>query len=323
MVNSASKPYRHIAIPYVLRDSLLPRRHNDRASRAPRSRALPPVNARPVSVASNTPDGIIEAFDTGQSNLGASSQPHSASDQYRRPPLDQSGYIGEQSLMSFSSSAPTHAMINTGSFPEHIHNEILRATDATSLPPASRVKVFADAYFQHLYHVAPVIDRTDLVSERTSIILQQAICLIGSQLRYPRDLSPTLLSESYYLKIKTLIYTNHEPDNFALLKTLCILCFWIVTPPVVVSLDSSYHWLGVAVRLACQMGLHRESSYSKLSNAGVARRIIWFLFVSPAPCAVCYYIVILCLGRRQAASSGFWTPRLPAIPEHGRFSLAD
>ncbi|RMJ26354.1 putative transcription factor [Aspergillus sp. HF37] len=170
-------------------------------------------------------------------------------------------------------------MPKAGSFPEHVHNEILRVTDATSLPPPSKIQVFADTYFKHLYHIAPVIDRADLLVEEPSILLLQAICLIGSQLRYPRDQSPTLLSESYYLKIKTLIYAKHEHDNFVILKTLCILCFWIITPPVVVSLDSSYHWLGVAVRLAYQMGLHRESSYSKLSNPGATRRIMWFLFV--------------------------------------------
>ena len=188
--------------------------------------------------------------------------------------------------MSFSSSASPYVLQNPGSFPDQINDEILRATNATSLPPPSKVQVFADTYFKHLYHIMPVIDRADLVVEEPSILLLQAICLIGSQLRYPRDESPTLLSESYYLKIKTLIYTKHEQDDFAILKTLCILCFWIVTPPVVVSLDSSYHWLGIAVRLACQMGLHQKSSYSELCNPGTARRILWFLFVSAKSRAV-------------------------------------
>ena len=276
----------HNVAAYVLRDSLPPRRHNDRASRATQNWALPPATASPVSVASNPLNIVNEAICTGQPDLVPSSRLHNASHQTIRPPLDQSGYIGEQSLMSFSSTAPSNAITNSGSFPEHTHNEILRVTNAVSLPPPSKVQVFADTYFQNLYHIAPVIDRADLVAEGASILLQQVICLIGSQLRYPRDRSPTLFSESCYLKIKTLIYTKHEHDNLTILKTLCILCFWIVTPPVVVSLDSSYHWLGVAVRLAYQMGLHRESSYSKFSNPGIVRRIMWFLFVSSTPSAV-------------------------------------
>ena len=208
--------------------------------------------------------------------------------------------------MSSSSSAPTYVMLNAGSFPEHIHEEILRVTNATSLPPPSKVQVFADTYFKHLYHIAPVVDRADLAVEEQSILLLQAICLIGSQLRYPRDQSPTVMSESCYLKIKTLIYMKHEHDNFAILKTLCILCFWIVTPPVVVSLDSSYHWLGVAVRLAYQMGLHRESSYSKLFNPGAARRITWFLFVSVSSksAAACSNACVQVADKLQAAAFG-------------------
>lgn len=182
--------------------------------------------------------------------------------------------------MSPSISVPASGMPKDGTFPEHVHNEILRVTGATTLPPTSKVRVFVDVYFKHLYHLAPVVDRGDLLIKEPSVLLQQAICLIGSQLRYPRDHCPVISSEQHYLKIKTLIYVKHEHDNFTILKTLCILCFWIVTPPVVVSLDSSYHWLGVAVRLAYQMGLHRESSYSKLLSPGVARRIMWFLFVS-------------------------------------------
>ncbi|KAL4888501.1 fungal-specific transcription factor domain-containing protein [Aspergillus ambiguus] len=255
-------------------------RHNDRAGRVAQNRAFPSATASPVSLAPNPHDSANESFCTGQSGLSISSQAQSAYHQATQPPLDQPGYIGEQSLMSFSSSAPTSAMPNTGYFPEHVRDAILKVTNATSLPPLSKVQVFADTYFKHLYHIAPVIDRADLDVKEPSILLLQAICLIGSQLRYPRDQSPTLLSESCYLKIKTLIYVKHEHDNFAMLKTLCILCFWIVTPPVVVSFDTSYHWLGIAVRLAYQMGLHRESSYAKLSNPGAARRIIWFLFVA-------------------------------------------
>lgn len=245
-----------------------------------RNRVVPSATASPISPAPNAPDSANKSFCTGQPGLILSSQPQSAHHQAIRSPLDQPGYIGKQSLMSSSSSVYPLGIPDAGSFPDDVHDEILRVTNAKSLPPPSKVQVFTETYFQHLYHILPVIDRADLVVEEPSVLLLQAICLIGSQLRYPRDQSPTLLSESCYLKIKTLIYTKYEHDNFAILKTLCILCFWVVTPPVVVSLDSSYHWLGVAVRLAYQMGLHRESTYSTLSNPGAARRIMWFLFVS-------------------------------------------
>lgn len=190
----------------------------------------------------------------------------------------QPGYIGEHSLMSPSVS--TLAMPQIGSFPQQVHDGILKITGATLLPPVSRIQAYTDAYFKHLYHRAPVIDRGDLQTKTPSTLLLQTVCLIGSLLRYPKDRSPLAVSEPYYLKAKTLFYANHETDKLVILKALCILCFWNMTPPVLVSLDAVWHWLGVAVRLAYHMGLHRESSYAKISNPGGIRRIMWFLFVS-------------------------------------------
>ena len=138
-----------------LRGSSPSRGDNNRAARETRDRAFPLATASP-----NPRDNANES--SGQSGLCLPSQPQSAYHQAIRSPLDQPSYIGEQSLMSSSSSASTYVMLNAGSFPEHIHNEILRVTNATSLPPPSKVQVFVDTYFKHLYHIAPVIDRTDL-----------------------------------------------------------------------------------------------------------------------------------------------------------------
>ena len=193
---------------------------------------------------------------------------------------NQPGYVGDDAIMSPCPAIPVSIMPKTGAFPGHIHEEILRLTGATSLPSPSRMQTFIEAYFKHIYYRAPVIDRSDLQGEAPSTLLLQAICMIGSQLRYPREQSPLAISEEYYLKVKTLLFTGHEINNFMVLKALCILCFWFVPPPVVVSLDGAWHWLGVAIRHAYQMGLHRESTCSKISNPGVARRIMWFLFVS-------------------------------------------
>lgn len=261
-----------------------------------------------------------------------SEQPHPTRGQSTstRANIDQSGFIGELSLMSSSSSSsvPVSMISDSGSFPAEISHEILKLTNATCLPPSSKIKVFTDTYFMHLYHIAPIIDRSDMAVANPSILLLQAMCLIGSQLRYPRDQSPTLMSESYYLKIKTLIFTKYESDHFAILKTLCILCFWIITPPVVVSLDASYHWLGVAVRLAYQIGLHRQSSYSKLSNPGAARRIMWFLFVSSIVISVGYSNFSQSADKLQAAAFGrpifLASQGIDLLPlEHEDFESAD
>jgi hypothetical protein len=158
--------------------------------------------------------------------------------------------------------------------------ELLKAMEATTLSPRVKVEALADTYFQHLYHRAPVIDRDDLFREQPSELICQTLCLMGSILRHPGIQSPLEESDEYYCKTKALLFANYEADHHQVLKALCLLSFRNITPPRVLSLESAYQWLGMATRLGYQMGLHRESTYSKLENPGNARRIIWTLCVS-------------------------------------------
>ncbi|KAJ5679636.1 hypothetical protein N7462_007880 [Penicillium macrosclerotiorum] len=167
-----------------------------------------------------------------------------------------------------------------GTLRSQLSRDILHAANATLLPPKAQIQAFADSYFQHLYHRAPIVDHEDLAVEEPSILLTQVICLIGSLLRHPGIQSTVEESEQYYNKVKALLYTNYERDPRLVLKALCLLGFRNITPPKVISLDCSWHWIGMAARLAYQIGLHRESTYSQLKNPGNARRIMWFLFVS-------------------------------------------
>ena len=44
----------------------------------------------------------------------------------------------------------------------------------------------------------------------------------------------------------------------------------------------------MALRLALQMGLHKESTYTKRSDPGAARRIAWFLYAQDKLHAACF-----------------------------------
>jgi hypothetical protein len=162
---------------------------------------------------------------------------------------------------------------------DHLSKNLIQAISATTLPPKAQVEAFADSYFDRFYHRAPLIDKADLSTEDPSVLVSQAICMVGSLLRHSGPDSPLGDAEHYYGKVKTLLYTNYEPDQRNVLKALCLLSFRNLTPPKVVSLDCSWQWLGMATRLAYQMGLHRESTYAQLPNPGNARRIMWSLFV--------------------------------------------
>ncbi|KAJ5662352.1 uncharacterized protein N7477_009968 [Penicillium maclennaniae] len=166
--------------------------------------------------------------------------------------------------------------------------ELLQAVEATSLPPKSQIEAYRDSYFKQHYHRAAIIDRADFSTDHPSLIPTQAICLLGSMLRYSGIHSPIEESEPYYNKVKALLYANYEPDQRNVLKALCILAFRNITPPKVVSLDCSWQWIGMASRLAQQMGFHREETYVQLPTPGNARRIMWFLFTEDKLVTACF-----------------------------------
>lgn len=201
---------------------------------------------------------------------------------YRRSSIaaEQPGYLGEQSLMSCS---PQPAALETDlgdSFSETVTTAFLKVTGAASLPPQKMVEALAESYFHLLFYRMAVVDRSDLLTDNPSLLLSQALCLVGTLLRHPRGVSPLKSGEPFYIRAKTLLCINHEKDNLTVLKALCFVAVWNTTSAAVVNMDGPWHWLGAALRLLIQMGLHREATCLQMPNPGSARRVAWYFFVS-------------------------------------------
>lgn len=161
--------------------------------------------------------------------------------------------------------------------PLDLRTSILKLTQADVLPKPPLRQALIDAYFEHVHILYPVVERDDLANAGSNILLQQAVCLAGSLVQH--DSESVQLCRSQYQKVKTLIYINYENDNIILLKTLCLLTCYSVLPTDRVTLDGPWHWLGVSIRLAIQIGLHKDSTYRQYSNPGCIRRIFWHLVV--------------------------------------------
>jgi hypothetical protein len=152
--------------------------------------------------------------------------------------------------------------------------EVIRA----DVPPQPTLfKAWADAYMTQAFHHCPIVDEKDILNPTSSTILHRSICLVGNAMRHDPN-GPTLAQE-YYQKIKLLIYADQERDVVQLLKALCLISLWSSKPSNPISLDGCWHWIGVATRLAFEMGLHRESTYQNRPNASSLRRIFWQLRV--------------------------------------------
>lgn len=154
----------------------------------------------------------------------------------------------------------------------------LREVIGADVPPRPTLfKAWADAYMTQAFHHCPIIDKKDILNPTSSTILHRSICLVGNAMRHDPN-GPTLAQE-YYEKIKLLIYADQERDVVQLLKALCLISLWNSKPSNPISLDGCWHWIGVATRLAFEMGLHRESTYRNRPNTSSLRRIFWQLHV--------------------------------------------
>jgi hypothetical protein len=92
--------------------------------------------------------------------------------------------------------------------------------------------------------------------------------------------SPTAqnLAAELYERVKILTYTNCD-SPIQTLKTISLLSLWSRVPSSPVKLEGPEHWTGVGMRLALQMGLHRELTYQNRRDADCLRRIFWQLHV--------------------------------------------
>lgn len=191
------------------------------------------------------------------------------------------GFIANHSVLAYDEHTQPTVSECSISYSSHVRDAILSATEALILPVVPLRRALIDVFFEQLYHDYPVVELEDVSAPDSSILLQQGVCLAASLMRHgPENMK---LSQSLYEKVKTLIYLNHEPDSIITLKTLCLLSCWSVKPPDKMSLDGPWYWTSMASRVALQMGLHQESTYTNNPYASCLRRIFWHLHVCSNP----------------------------------------
>lgn len=191
------------------------------------------------------------------------------------PTPGHASYYGPGSILNFSDEVPregsrgtTLQLYNTGAF--------LALTDATTLPSEAYCSALHDAYRKHLAPLVPAIDNNN-----SGLLLRQALCFAGSITRRPGDHLKGFGPMDFYARIKALLFIGVETDMMAVLKAHCVLACW--TPryvsPRFATQDSPWHWVGVAIRLAQQLGLHKEATHLMLPGSAQSRSIWWYLLV--------------------------------------------
>ncbi|KAK1488450.1 hypothetical protein CABS01_02080 [Colletotrichum abscissum] len=178
------------------------------------------------------------------------------------------GFISYASVLSYDSAIEPMAVYD--GLPPRImqaRDVLVKATQADTLPAPSLRKALTDAFFEFAFPYFPVVDADDLSRGESSILLQQAVCLVGSLMRH--DPSSMTLSYSLYEKIETLIHVEFEKDNVFLLKTLCLLSCWAPASPYLVTLHGPWHWTGMAVRETLMVACWGRPRSLKLTDCDV------------------------------------------------------
>ncbi|KAF2162685.1 hypothetical protein M409DRAFT_58097 [Zasmidium cellare ATCC 36951] len=144
--------------------------------------------------------------------------------------------------------------------------------------PARNRRGNLEVFYEFFYTWCPILDvdlKEESASDAQCIAVDHALALVSGNLRAP--LTPHASDSEHYLRARQLFYSCSNMNEIDRIRTCMLFYWWSATPPNMASMDNSFWWTGLAIRMAQQIGLHREPSASD-SNAALKRRIWWTLY---------------------------------------------
>lgn len=152
--------------------------------------------------------------------------------------------------------------------------------------PEDLLEIYLQTYFEFANVWCPVLEWATLDSEPqilASPFFHNALALCAIRLRPPL-IGPTD-PEEHYMRAKSLFYGNCESNPLIQIISIMLFYWWSPGRPDVASLDTGRWWVGTAIRLAEEIGLHLDKGPAQTyigEGCGLKRRIWWTLFVSAA-----------------------------------------
>ncbi|KAI1374456.1 fungal-specific transcription factor domain-containing protein [Hypoxylon crocopeplum] len=172
--------------------------------------------------------------------------------------------------------------------------------EASQLPPKPVVDRLLEAYFTHVNPGFPVVDETIFMDQYRakdpenppSLLLLHAILVVGAHVTYDEP-DRTLMKTLFFRRAKSLFDARFERNRDTIVQTALLLTWHADGPEDVAA--NAWFWLGLAVRTAMGLGMHRDAENSTLvpHNKRMWRRVWWLLFQ-------CDVLVSLQYGRPQS-----------------------
>lgn len=154
---------------------------------------------------------------------------------------------------------------------------------SVEMPGQDLMLIFTETYFSMCWAFCPVLDKdTSATDIGHSPLLASAMALVGSQVQPP--MLPSIKPASYYSRAKQIFHSDEEADPLKCLQAVCLFYWWSPRPSTQIQRDAAWWWSAVGIRLAQQLGFHREPKAGphniSVLDRGLQRRIWWTLFVS-------------------------------------------
>ncbi|KAK1848296.1 fungal specific transcription factor domain-containing protein [Colletotrichum chrysophilum] len=161
--------------------------------------------------------------------------------------------------------------------------------DTFQLPPKVVVDELLEAYFRHVNPGFPVVDERIFMGQYRardslnppSLLLLYAILLVGSHALYEEDSEKRHLAKAtYFRRAKSLLDARFELNRDTIVQAALLLTWH--TDGLEDTTANAWYWLGIAVRIATGLGMHRDAEFSTLvqHNKRMWRRVWWLLFQS-------------------------------------------
>ncbi|RIA83396.1 fungal-specific transcription factor domain-containing protein [Glomus cerebriforme] len=204
--------------------------------------------------------------------------------------MDESGhtkYLGNSSgvfLLKITKKVANGQIISMPTSDWHIPPiKRIGSSEVLELPPKELCDQLLEAYWKEVHPYMPFIDKQDLMEKYnnleanySSIILLYAIFSITA--RFVNDPSIRMYSEGFpgsvfYVKAKELLKDEFDKASISIVQALLMLSIQIHGQK-----DSvTWVYIGLAIRLAQDMGLHRDSSkWNFDERQGEVRRRVWW-----------------------------------------------
>ncbi|KAJ5825437.1 hypothetical protein N7474_002575 [Penicillium riverlandense] len=164
-------------------------------------------------------------------------------------------------------------------------------------PPCTRLslllkKTFNDTYSEYCYTWGPILEVQDIMQNplfSNSLLLEQALGVLGTRIKPP--LVPCSSANTYFETTKQLFYGNYERNPLVRIMAIMLLYWWSGGDPESAGIEALFWWNTVAIRLAQQLGFHREPAKDhdslQFGDIGLRRRIWWTLYARERLTFIC------------------------------------